>query len=184
MWRRSRGLPSPLRPEPALLAKDLIFRPFGLYYFPLEPGRTRMPTPKKPRASCLNCGAPAKLPGAKYCSNRCQADYQYQRYVQAWKTGTESGLKADESVSDHIRRYLLHKYGERCSACGWTKRHSKTGQVPLSIHHIDGNWRNNTEDNLALLCPNCHALTDNYMNLNKGSGRRYRRKYEPRQDER
>jgi hypothetical protein len=52
--------------------------------------------------------------------------------------------------------------------------------VPLTVHHLDGDWKNNRADNLALLCPNCHALTDTYMNLNRGQGRTNRRKYEPR----
>ncbi len=75
---------------------------------------------------------------------------------------------------------MIEKYGERCSECGWNERHPITGQVPLTVQHIDGNWRNNREENLILLCPNHHSLTENYMNLNKGQGRTYRRKYEPR----
>lgn len=31
--------------------------------------------------------------------------------------------------------------------------------APLEIEHIDGNALNNKEDNLILLCPNCHSLT-------------------------
>ncbi len=91
-----------------------------------------------------------------------------------------TGLKADEALSDHVRRYLIEKYGERCGKCGWREHNPFTSQVPLTVHHIDGNWSNNCEENLILLCPNCHALTENYMNLNKGKGRTYRRKYEPR----
>jgi hypothetical protein len=34
--------------------------------------------------------------------------------------------------------------------------------IPLELHHIDGNSENNNLDNLLLLCPNCHAQTDNY----------------------
>lgn len=38
--------------------------------------------------------------------------------------------------------------------------------IPLELHHIDGNTQNNSLDNLKLLCPNCHALTDNYRAKN------------------
>lgn len=58
---------------------------------------------------------------------------------------------------------------------GWNKRHSVTQNVPLDIDHIDGNHKNNTENNLRLLCPNCHALTTNFKNLNKGNGRSWRK---------
>jgi predicted HNH restriction endonuclease len=27
----------------------------------------------------------------------------------------------------------------------------------LQLHHIDGNRENNKEENLTLLCPNCHT---------------------------
>lgn len=39
--------------------------------------------------------------------------------------------------------------------------------IPLELHHIDGNNQNNSLNNLQLLCPNCHSLTDNYRGKNK-----------------
>jgi len=141
-----------------------------------------MPMPKKPRIACLNCGKQAERWNNKYCSNRCQSEYQYKQYIREWKAGERSGLLTTELVSGHIRRYLIEKYGERCGECGWQKRHPITRQVPLSIHHRDGDWTNNREENLILLCPNCHALTENFQNLNKGKGRTYRRQYEPRKN--
>lgn len=50
----------------------------------------------------------------------------------------------------------------------------KTNQVPLIADHIDGNWRNNIESNLRLLCPNCDSLSPTYAALNKGNGRKNR----------
>ena len=35
----------------------------------------------------------------------------------------------------------------------------------------DGDATNNSEDNLQLLCPNCHSLTENYGRLNAKSTR-------------
>lgn len=40
--------------------------------------------------------------------------------------------------------------------------------IPIELHHIDGNRKNNKIENLSLLCPNCHALTENYRGKNKG----------------
>ena len=31
---------------------------------------------------------------------------------------------------------------------------------------VDGNRKNNKEENLILLCPNCHSLTENYRYIN------------------
>lgn len=39
--------------------------------------------------------------------------------------------------------------------------------IPLELHHVDGNRKNNKLENIQLLCPNCHARTDNYRGKNK-----------------
>ena len=79
-----------------------------------------------------------------------------------------------KNVSKHIRRYLLEKFGNKCSKCGWSKEHPITNAVPLEVDHIDGNAENNVEENFQLLCPNCHALTPFYRNLNRCRGRKWR----------
>ncbi len=77
-------------------------------------------------------------------------------------------------ISRHLKRFLVEKFGNKCVVCGWSKRHPVTHNVPLEIDHIDGNSENNLEKNLQLLCPNCHALTPFFKNLNKGKGRKWR----------
>lgn len=52
----------------------------------------------------------------------------------------------------------------RCESCGLDKWLSKP--IPLELHHIDGNRYNNSLENISLLCPNCHALTENYRAKN------------------
>ena len=39
----------------------------------------------------------------------------------------------------------------------------------MELHHKDGNKNNHLLSNLMLLCPNCHAQTNNYRakNINK-----------------
>lgn len=63
------------------------------------------------------------------------------------------------------------------SVCGWNKINPVTKVVPLEIDHIDGNSENNKEENLRLICPNCHSLTSSFRNLNKGKGRGWRLAY-------
>ena len=81
------------------------------------------------------------------------------------------------SVSKHIKRYLFEKYNNKCSICGWGKVNQFTGNIPLEVHHKDGDHTNNDEDNLDLLCPNCHSLTETYKAANIGYGRKDRKKY-------
>ncbi len=114
----------------------------------------------------------------KYCSNKCQLEYQYKSYIQDWKKGKQTGTIGinTRDLSEHLRRYLFRKFKSSCTVCGWNKKHPKTGSCPLEIDHIDGNSENNLEKNLRLICPNCHALTDNFKNRNRGNGRQWRMK--------
>src|SRR3989344_6824513 len=125
--------------------------------------------PKKPRRKCLNCvDKETWRAGYKYCSNACQIEFQYQSYIEKWKSGKLVGLQGLGIVSGYIKRYLRRKFGNHCCLCGWSEINLKTGQVPLVADHIDGNWRNNIESNLRLLCPNCDALNPTYAGLNRG----------------
>ena len=113
----------------------------------------------------------------KYCSNLCQSNYTYQKYILNWKQGEADGsrgIKA-KNMSGHIIRYIMEKYNMKCAKCGWNELNPITLKVTLEVDHIDGNSENNSEDNLILLCTNCHSITQNYKNLNKGHGRAWRR---------
>ena len=51
--------------------------------------------------------------------------------------------------------------------------------VILNIDHVDGCRENCREENLQLLCPNCHSLTLTFGSLNRGNGRATRYKKRP-----
>ncbi len=124
--------------------------------------------------SCLFCKKKPKRSQYKYCSNACQINFQYNAYIEGWKNGCESGLQGLGIVSQYVKRYLRIKFQNKCCLCNWARINSKTGQVPLVADHIDGNWRNNVEDNLRLVCPNCDSLSPTYAGLNRGNGRKNR----------
>ncbi|QNP63503.1 HNH endonuclease [Streptomyces genisteinicus] len=50
---------------------------------------------------------------------------------------------------------------DRCALCG-TAPSWRDRPLTLEVDHVDGDWRNNRIENLRLLCPNCHAVTDTY----------------------
>ncbi|KKU15432.1 MAG: hypothetical protein UX23_C0001G0031 [Parcubacteria group bacterium GW2011_GWB1_45_9] len=130
-----------------------------------------MPNPKKPRSNCLICSKETNRAEYKYCSNACQQEYQYDVYIHRWKKGEEKGLSSIGLVSPYIKRYLRRKFKNKCCLCEWAEINPKTGLVPLVADHIDGNWKNNIEKNLRLICPNCDSLSPTFAALNKGNGR-------------
>jgi len=140
-------------------------------------GVCRHSNPRKKNKYCKNCGA-RLLHDKQYslcCSHDCSQTYRYKNYIAKWKAGKVSGY-SKRGISGFVRRYIREKYDSHCAQCGWSERNLYTGTVPLEIHHIDGDYKNNSESNLILLCPNCHSLTSTYKSTNKGNGRDYRRK--------
>ena len=126
---------------------------------------------------CLNCGIElVKGRQAKYCSNQCQLDFQSKEYIKRWKLGLENGMRGNDQLSVTIRTYMLDKYNHKCANCGWGQINPFSKKFPLEIEHVDGNYQNNKESNLLVLCPNCHSLTSTYKALNVGNGRKKRYK--------
>lgn len=120
---------------------------------------------------CINCNKSIK--SEKFCSTTCQHEYKYKQKVKDWLENPEKYKKPQF----FMKRYLIEKHGEACTRCGWNEINIYTDKIPLEMHHEDGNWKNNDPDNLHLICPNCHSLTETYRYGNKGNGRKYQRKY-------
>ena len=133
--------------------------------------------------TCLNCGKTFSDTKngrrRKYCSHTCQMEYQQKMWEQKWLSGEISAINENDhtgNVPHRIRTYLFRKYNSKCSICGWGEVNPFSGKIPLEVHHKDGNHLNYSEDNLELLCPNCHSLTKTYKAMNLGNGRVKRRK--------
>ena len=68
----------------------------------------------------------------------------------------------------HGLRGRLLKEGwkqHKCEQCGLTEWCRQP--IPLELHHSNGISNDHRIANLRLLCPNCHALTDNYRGKNQ-----------------
>lgn len=66
-----------------------------------------------------------------------------------------------------LKRCLLKEGLKRpiCECCGLSEWNGQS--IPLELHHLNGNNRDNRIENLKILCPNCHAMTDSYRGKNK-----------------
>lgn len=121
---------------------------------------------------CKNCSVKFKHrhPSAKYCSSKCFTEFERNIRFSEIEKGKNT------QSSPICKKYLIHKFGEKCMDCGWSEVNVFSNSIPIELEHIDGNHTNNRIDNLKLLCPNCHSLTPTYRNLNKGNGRSERMK--------
>lgn len=124
---------------------------------------------------CPVCGKKIEKKQSTFCSNECFQRYSYEKRVSEWKKDPE--MFAKEEVPSVIRRYLFEKYNCKCQKCGWGEVNETTGKVPLEVHHLNGDCTDNREENLQLLCPNCHSLTPNNGSLNKQSKRYKLKRY-------
>ena len=71
-------------------------------------------------------------------------------------------IENSQVQTSRIRNYLF-KFNlkeKKCECCGNIEWMGK--EIPLQVHHINGNNTDNRVENLQILCPNCHAFTDNY----------------------
>ncbi len=76
--------------------------------------------------------------------------------------GKHPGYSTSSLRTRLIKEGIKDHKCEICKGDYWLLR-----PIPLELHHKDGNKYNNCLDNLQLLCPNCHAFTDNYRSKNK-----------------
>lgn len=122
---------------------------------------------KKNEKPCLGCGEITT--NKKYCNPQCLQDH---KKVLTFKLIEEGDTTLD---ARQYKKYLIYTRGEKCETCGWNEINETSGNIPIELEHIDGNSKNNSLDNLKLLCPNHHSLSSTYKNLNKGNGRHARR---------
>lgn len=134
------------------------------------------------KIECSFCGkAITRRSDRKYCNSECQANGQYAEFIKEWIAGKRDGGK-NGRISQHVRKWLFYRAGNACEAilpngnrCGWGRSHPITGLIPLTAHHKDGCSDNHRPENLELICPCCHSLTETYGKLNNGNGRKSRK---------
>lgn len=62
--------------------------------------------------------------------------------------------------STFLKTLITIRGYRKCESCGITEWLGQ--EVFLQVHHINGEHSDNRLENLMMICPNCHALTDSY----------------------
>lgn len=122
---------------------------------------------------CKNCGNIYKHYNWNiriYCNNKCQGEYESKLRLNKW---LNEGIGWLGQIPSWAKNYLIKQRGYQCEECKITEWNNKP--ILLECDHIDGNHKNNTLENLRLLCPNCHSQTPTFKNKNRGKGRISRR---------
>lgn len=99
---------------------------------------------------CCICGTKERKLRGRYC-HPCDYKRNKEWFDERHKRRRESKYYNGKiNKSKYYIKAKIH-YGEFCADCGW----NKFPEV-LQVHHIDRNVKNNSLDNLVVLCPTCH----------------------------
>lgn len=106
--------------------------------------------------NCLGCKQemlirPCEVGKRTCCSRKCRKEY-----AKALRHQGVAGSHAS------YRKTAYELYDERCCFCGYA-------EYPeiLVVHHLDADRSNNHPDNLAIVCPTCHAVAHLHMGRKK-----------------
>ena len=79
------------------------------------------------------------------------------------KTKLSEILVENSTYQSHKLKLRLIAEGLMSNSCSKCKISEWQGEkLSLQLHHINGIRTDNRIENLQILCPNCHSLTDNY----------------------
>jgi len=125
---------------------------------------------------CINCGQEFSIYASKlnkYCSNKCQGDYEHKELYAFFLSGDKYFQRANYSCGVFKKDILLEQ-NNKCAKCGiepmWNNK-----ELIFVLDHIDGDASHNTRENLRMICPNCDSQLDTYKSKNKNGARHYYR---------
>lgn len=134
----------------------------------------------KAKRAEINVRVGVKLRKIKLCKDCGQQYFKPKSWTKRRCPGCVSvkpslpkivGRELHECKTDRSRKkWLIAKYGHQCWGCSGTMWRDQP--IPIEIDHISGNSDDNSEENLRLLCCNCHAQTPTYKSKNRASYQR------------
>ena len=128
--------------------------------------------PKYEIAKRLNC----KQATLDSYLKKLNIEYKGQQHKKGQQKGPNKYKPASYYLGENAQYLSSYKLKQKlirdglkrncCEICGCSEWQGK--ELPLELHHKDGNHFNNTLDNLQILCPNCHSIQDGNSGKNVG----------------
>ena len=84
---------------------------------------------------------------------------------QSWSKGLI--ITDNPKTKGGWKNKLILERGHQCEQCK-RRKWNKNTEIPLELEHVDGNNKNNVQENLKLLCPNCHSQTKTWKRRKSG----------------
>ena len=108
------------------------------------------------KETALELGLPFEAYNAQV--NRTQRKFTLEEILVP-----NSPYKSNTTLKERLFREGIKE--ERCERCGLNEWLGE--KLLMTLDHIDGNNRNNSLENLKILCPNCHSQTPTWCGKNK-----------------
>lgn len=107
----------------------------------------------------------------EFCDNRIQHSstsiycaVEHRQEDLKWKYFHAGWYPTSKQMPRWLRDFLIVL---GCSVCGWNEINPISNRPQCQIDHIDGNCFNHKKENIRVLCPNHHSLTNTFGTLNK-----------------
>lgn len=113
------------------------------------------------KCQCAHCGKEiwklsseikSSKTGNVFCNKSCACSYNNSHF----RTGENNpnwkgGIGVSTGKESVYGKLAFQNHPHRCNICGFDIKSA------LQVHHIDFNHKNNSIDNLMILCANCHC---------------------------